>query len=224
MLTIYYFKHSFLPFSTRTTTSCAFGSFTALNIDSELNPAFQCWRVNYAYPSAVFVQINHFVPVFFYVFFPPLFRIWQRLQADFHIVPVLRSPQRLSIVRQKITPLCRWGLRNKFQPILRKRSGIAAWFSRRLHLLPKTHTEAKAPWFHIRFCSVRSFPYLPALPVPRIRPESRLKNRYRRQEVPTAWKLPVLLAYGLWPFPSPLSVHAIQGREKNSRGRKTCPG
>lgn len=40
MLTPYYFKHSFLPFSTRKTISCASSSFTALNIDSEFNPAF----------------------------------------------------------------------------------------------------------------------------------------------------------------------------------------
>lgn len=40
MLTCRYLEHLFLPFSIEMTTSCAFGIFTVLNIDSAFYPAF----------------------------------------------------------------------------------------------------------------------------------------------------------------------------------------
>lgn len=104
MSTTLYFKQLFLPFSAITTTSCAFGNFTALNIDSEYFPSFFDRQVNFTYPHAVFVHSYYFMSVFFYVFFPLYFRISKTRQEGFRTAQGLRSPPCHCIVHQKTMP------------------------------------------------------------------------------------------------------------------------
>ena len=49
MLTSFYFKHLFLPFSPIGTISCDFNGLIALNIDSEIFPSFSSHQVNFIY-------------------------------------------------------------------------------------------------------------------------------------------------------------------------------